>query len=126
MSEEAEEAEDFEPVRLEIGGNAAYANDEVDSISDMLMEIPHIDYDRAVGSPDSTPVPTCSPSPVSVAARLHPALKLWFLFQLPTPVQCLYFLLLGSIIVLLIMLLLTKLSSYIELVVGRNKLSNLV
>lgn len=124
MSEEAEEAEDFEPVRLEIGGNAAYANDEVDSISDMLMEIPHINYYRAVGSPDSTPVPTYSPSPVSVAARL--ALKLWFLFQLPTPVQCLYFLLLGSIIVLLIMLLLTKLSSYIELVVGRNKLSNLV
>ena len=71
----SEEVEEVEPVRDDIGGNPVYADDEVDSISDMLMEIPRVDYNRAVGSPDPTSDPTpdppdnppAVPSPVPVA-----------------------------------------------------------
>ncbi|CUM57920.1 unnamed protein product, partial [Debaryomyces tyrocola] len=71
----SEEVEEVEPIRGDIGGNPVYADDEVDSISDMLMEIPRIDYNRAVGSADSSsapsaappsPVPSRSPSPAPV------------------------------------------------------------
>ena len=58
-----DEVEEVEPLRDDIGGNPVYADDEVDSISDMLMEIPRIDYNRAVGS-DPTPVPPLEPSAV--------------------------------------------------------------
>ena len=60
---EDDEVEEVEPLRDDIGGNPVYADDEVDSISDMLMEIPRIDYNRAVGS-DPTPVPLLEPSAV--------------------------------------------------------------
>ena len=74
-------------LRDDIGGNPVYADDEVDSISDMLMEIPRIDYNRAVGAPDPKPVPSApsavsavpspvpsrSPSPISVAVPVAPA-----------------------------------------------------
>ena len=73
-----EEIEEVEPLGGDIGGNPVYADEEVDSISDMLMEIPRIDYNRDVCSPDLTPDPTpdppaapspvlaCSPSPIPV------------------------------------------------------------
>ena len=42
-----EVVEDVEPLRVDVGGDPVYADDEVDSVSDMLMEIPRIDYNRA-------------------------------------------------------------------------------
>ncbi|KRZ99138.1 uncharacterized protein AC631_05100 [Debaryomyces fabryi] len=61
----SEDVEEVEPIRGDIGGNPVYADDEVDSISDMLMEIPRIYYNRAVGSADPTPAPSAAPpSPV--------------------------------------------------------------
>ena len=68
------------------------------------MEIPRIDYNRDVCSPDLTPDPTpdppaapspvlaCSPSPIPdpPAVSEPPALLVRSLFQLPKPLPCLF------------------------------------